>query len=149
MFAVLERAFGLGRLGEYNGVQAWLQGQLLLTAASPQETIMDNKTKTAIGALFLASSIGVGVGRLTAAPSQPDVKIVGMSIEPNVSNALVVGDKMQRIQCSDVNGPVTKLNGQDFTAGADLCDAANKFATGAKASVGLLANTIAQMSAKK
>ena len=104
---------------------------------------MDNKTKTAIGALFLASSIGVGVGRLTAAPT-PVVKLVGASFEPVVGLTVMVDNKPKRLQCTDASGTVVKLNGQDFPDGKELCAATVTFSVGAKASVGLLADKISK-----
>lgn len=107
---------------------------------------MDNKTKMGIGALLLASSVGVGVGRLTAAPPRPEVRLVGMSIDPVVALSVEVSGKMRRIQCTDVNGSVTKLNGKGFPDAKELCTAAEQFSAKAKASVGLLSNSIAQAS---
>ena len=105
---------------------------------------MNNRTK--LGALFLASSLGVGVGRITAAPPVPSMRVVGMTIEPAVSVVLEVEGRPSRVQCSDASGLVVKLNGKEFPAAKGLCDAANQFASGAKASVGLLSSKIAETS---
>ena len=103
---------------------------------------MDNKTKMGLGALVL--SAGIGVGRLTAAPTTPPVKLVSMTIEPVVGLTVMVENKPRRLQCTDASGVIVKLDGREFPEGKDLCAAAVTFSVGAKASVGMLADKLSK-----
>lgn len=108
---------------------------------------MDNKTK--VGALFLAATVGATAMRLAAAPNQPDMRLIAVTVEPAIVLTLTVRGKTARLQCTDADGAAVKLAGRPFSPADELCATLSKTTADAKASVGLMAEAIDQQLSEK